>query len=105
MENFDFQYVLLALLGMIIHITMNVLQRRNNKNEISIKYFFSDFYNWVRIFLVLVSIATLFLMADDVANILGITLTDGSPARSVFAFLCGYLNHSIIKNLLKVVKK
>jgi hypothetical protein len=105
MENFDFQYVLLALLGMVIHITMNVLQRRNNKNEISIKYFFSDFYNWVRIFLVLVSIATLFLMADDVANILGITLTDGSPARSVFAFLCGYLNHSIIKNLLKVVKK
>lgn len=105
MENFELQYVLLAFLGMVIHIITYVLQRKNNKVPISIKYFLSDFYNWIRILLVIISIATLFLMADDVANILGITLTDGSPARSVFAFLCGYLNHSIIKNILKVVKK
>lgn len=104
MDSFDLQYIVLAFLGMVIHITMNVLQRKNKKNPISIQYFLSDFYNWVRIFLVVISIVALFLMADDVANILGITLSDGSPARSVFAFLCGYLNHSLIKNILKIVK-
>jgi hypothetical protein len=105
MENFQLQYILLAILGMVIHIITHVLQRQNKKVPMSIKYFLSDFYNWIRILLVIVSIATLFLMADDVANILGITLSDGSPARSVFAFLCGYLNHSIIKNIIKIVKK
>jgi len=105
MEDFKLEYVLLAVLGMAVHIIMTVLQRKNKKEPISISYFFSDFYNWLKIIVVLISIVALFLMADDVANILGITLSDGSPARSVFSFLIGYLNHSLIKNVLKIVKK
>ena len=34
----------------------------------------------------------------------GITLSDGSSAKDVFAFITGYLNHSLIKNVLKTLK-
>jgi hypothetical protein len=44
-------------------------------------------------------------MADDVSKYLGVTIDNGASARSLFAFLSGYLNHSIIKNILKVFKK
>lgn len=105
MVKVEFQYILLALLGMIIHILMHINQRRNKNIPTSVKIFLADKINWVRIFLSLTSIVSLLLMADDVANILGVTLSDGSPAKSLFAFLSGYMNHSIIRNVLKIFNK
>lgn len=103
--SFEIQYVLLALLGMAIHILMHINQRKKNGNPFSLKTFFSDNINLIRIVLSITSTVALLMMADDVANVLGITLADGSPAKSLFAFLSGYLNHSIIRNVLKIFKK
>jgi hypothetical protein len=105
MQNLQLEFILLSLLGVIIHVLMHVLQRKNKSNPISFKYFICDFYNWVRILLSVVSIFALLLMADDLASIMGVTLNDGSPAKSVMAFLCGYLNHSLINNTLKIFDK
>lgn len=99
------EYLLLAFLGVLIHALMHVLQRKNKSNPISFKYFVSDFYNWVRIVLSLVSIIALLLMASDLADIFGIKLSNDAPAKSVMAFACGYLNHSLIKNVMKIFDK
>jgi len=44
------------------------------------------------------------LMAEDLSDTLGIQLSDGSPAKSIFSFGAGYLNHSLIRNILKRFK-
>jgi hypothetical protein len=106
MENFSWEYLGLAVLGLFIHILMKIASRTNkNTNKVSISSFFKDSMNWVRILLSLSSIVALLMMAADLSDMLGVTLKDGSPARSVFAFGAGYLNHSLIFNVLKVFKK
>ena len=106
MENFSWEYLGLALLGLFIHVLMKIASRGNKEsNKVSVKAFFKDSMNWVRILLSLSSIIALLLMAEDLTDMLGITLGDGSPARSVFAFGAGYLNHSLIWNVLKAFKK
>lgn len=102
---FNLQYVALAILGVAIHILMHIVSRDKTNNPFSFKLFFSKRINWIRIVLSIVSTIALLLMADDVATIMGVTLTDGSPAKSLFAFLSGYMNHSIIRNVLKMFKK
>lgn len=105
MENINAQYLLLAVLGMVIHILMKIAERGNKKSSpFSFKVFFADKMNWVRIILSIVSVLALMLMADDLIDTLGIQLSDGSPARSIFSFLAGYLNHSLIRNILKRFK-
>jgi hypothetical protein len=44
-------------------------------------------------------------MSDSLSDILGVKLSNGASAKDVFAFITGYLNHSIIKNVLRIVKK
>ena len=106
MEEFSWQYLALAVLGLFIHILMKIEGRTNKKStKTSVSSFFKDSMNWVRIFLSLASIVALLMMAKDLTDMLGIKLNDGSPARSVFAFGAGYLNHSLIYNVLKLFKK
>ena len=45
------------------------------------------------------------MMSESLSDIFGIKLTNGSSAKDVFAFITGYLNHSIIKNVLRIFKK
>ena len=102
MQDLNLQYVLLAVLGMVIHILMKIGERGNKKaNPFSFKMFFADRMNWIRIALSITSVLALMLMAEDLTDTLGITLSDGSPARSIFSFGAGYLNHSLIRNILK----
>jgi len=101
MEHLSLEYILLAVLGMTIHILMKISERKNKSEKFSFKVFFADRMNWVRIALSLTSVLALMLMAEDLTNTLGITLTDGSPAKSIFSFGAGYLNHSLIRNILK----
>ena len=92
-------------MGMVVHILMKVLQRKDKSKKISLSYFFSDSSNWIRIMLAIISTFAILMMSDDLANMLHIQLSDGSPAKSVLAFLAGYLNHSIIKNILSIFNK
>lgn len=105
MKNLTTEYILLALLGMFIHILIHVLNRRNKTIPISIGYFISDLNNWLRLTLSIFSIFALLIMSDSISDILGIKLSDGSSAKDVFAFVTGYLNHSLIKNVLRIFKK
>jgi hypothetical protein len=49
----------------------------------------------------IISVVALLIMAEEITDLLGINLSDGSPAKKLFSFLIGYLNHSIIRNILK----
>ena len=104
MENLKLEYIFLAFLGMIIHILIHILNRKNKKIPFSISYFISDTYNWIRIILSITSIIALLIMSKSLSNMFGITVSDGSSAKDVFAFITGYLNHSLIKNVLKTLK-
>jgi hypothetical protein len=99
------EYILLAFLGMLIHILIHILNRKNKSIPISLGYYISDVDNWIRLILSIVSIFALLLMSESLSNIFGIKLSDGSSARDIFAFITGYLNHSLIKNVLRLVKK
>lgn len=105
MSNITFQYVLLAFLGMFIHILIHILIRKNKNIPLSISYYVSDLDNWIRLILSIASIFALLIMSDSLSDILGIKLSDGSPAKDVFSFIAGYLNHSMIKNVLRIIKK
>lgn len=104
MENLSFEYLLLAFMGMLIHVLMKVYERNDKSKPFSLKVFFKDSMNWIRIGLVVCSVIALMLMAEDLTDILGIKLTDNSPAKSVFSFLAGFMNHSLIRNILKRFK-
>jgi hypothetical protein len=105
MKNLTSEYLLIALLGMAIHILIHVLNRKNKTIPLSISYYVSDLENWIRLILSVLSIIALLIMSDSLSNMLGIQLSDGSSAKDVFAFLTGYMNHSLIKNVLKLIKK
>ena len=101
----EMEYYVLAFLGVLLHIMMHIKQRRNKTIPLSFAYFIYDKENWIRIFTSIISVVVLLIMAEEITDILGIKLSDGSPAKKLFAFSIGYLNHSIIRNVLKMYKK
>lgn len=105
MANIEMKFILLAMLGMVIHVLMKLVNRTNKTQPISLSYYLRNPKTWLRGTLTILSIVAILYMSDDIGNMLGITLRDGSPAKSVMAFFGGYLNHSLIRNLLKVVQK
>ena len=105
LTNLTLEYILLAFLGMFIHILIHILNRKNKSIPITLGYFVSDIDNWIRLILSITSIIALLMMSESLSNIFGIKLSDGSSAKDVFAFITGYLNHSIIKNVLRILKK
>lgn len=105
MSNLTIEYILLALLGMFIHILIHILNRKNRSIPLSFSYYVSDIDNWIRLILSFLSIFALLMMSESLSNMLGIQLSNGESAKDVFAFITGYLNHSLIKNVLKIFKK
>jgi len=105
MNNLKIEYLLLAFLGMLIHILMDVLNRKNKSIPLSFSHFISDVDNWLRLVLSIASVFALLLMADSLSDIFGVKLSSGSSAKDVFVFIAGYLNHSLIKNILRIIKK
>jgi hypothetical protein len=105
MKNLEIEYILLAFLGVVIHILIHVLNRKNKKIPFSFSYFLMDRENWIRIILSVLSILALLIMSDSLSNIFGVTFRNGYPAKDVFAFIAGYFNHSLISNVLKIFKK
>ena len=105
MENLTLELLLLAFLGMTIHILMKTVARTDKSNKLSVRYWLKDRFNIIRLILSILSTIALLIMANDLTNILGVELSDGSSAEKLFAFVAGYLNHSFIRNILKVFKK
>jgi hypothetical protein len=105
MSNLTMEYIILAFLGMIIHILIHVLNRKNKSIPLSMGYYLSDINNWIRIILSVLSILALLIMSESLSDMFGIKLSNGSSARDICAFIIGYLNHSLIKNVLRIFKK
>ena len=105
MNNLKIEYLLLAFLGMLIHILIHILNRNNKSIPLSLSHFVSDVDNWIRLVLSIASVFALLLMSDSLSDILGVKLSNGSSAKDVFIFTAGYLNHSLIKNILTIIKK
>ena len=105
MSNLTIEYILIAFLGMFIHILIHILNRKNKSIPLSFSYYISDVDNWIRLILSFVSIFALLIMSDSLSDMLGIKLSNGASAKDVFAFITGYLNHSLIKNVLRIFKK
>lgn len=104
MESITVDYLLLAFLGMLLHVLMKI-QSRKNREKISFKVFIKDKMNWIRIALALISTIALIMMSDDICKMFHITVDADSPAKAIFAFASGYFNHSLVRNILKTFKK
>lgn len=98
-------YLLLAFLGMFIHILMKVLNRKDKTKKLSFRVFFSNSNNWIRMILAILSTIAILMMSSDIGDIFHIKLSDGTTAKSVLAFMAGYLNHSIIRNILNIFER
>jgi hypothetical protein len=105
MNNLTLEYIAIAFLGMFIHILIHILNRKNKSIPLSFSYFFSDVDNWIRLMLSVSSIFALLIMSESLSDMFGIKLSDGASAKDVFAFITGYMNHSLIKNVLRILKK
>lgn len=105
MENLNPTMITLAALGMLIHALMFVLQYTNKKNKFSFKIWFADKMNWIRIILAMASTVAILLMIDDIAAYFGMTIEGHGSVLKLIAFTAGYLNHSLIKNVLRTFKK
>ena len=101
----EHEYCLLAVLGILIHFLMTIMNRKNKNTPFSLSYMITDSVNWVRLVLAIASTTAILLMADDVAQMLHFTLSDGTPAKHLLAFFAGYFNHSLIKRLVSTFNK
>lgn len=104
MEYLNLQTILLAISGMVIHVLMFVLSKCKGKNKFQLSVWLQDSMNWIRIILSLVSTFVLFLMLDNVATMLNVSVEGHDSLLNIVAFAIGYFNHSLIKNILKLFK-
>jgi len=105
MEYLNSTMIALAVLGMIIHALMFVMQKAKGNNKFSLKIWVKDSMNWVRLSLALASTIAILLMLDEIAIMFGVTIEGHGGLLKVVAFSSGYLNHSLIKNILRTFKK
>lgn len=105
MEHLNLTVILLALSGMLIHLLMFVLAKTKGNNKFSLKVWASDSMNWIRVALTVISTFALLLMIDEIAAMFGVTVKGHGALLKVVAFSSGYLNHSLIKNILRLFRK
>jgi len=105
MEYLNSTTIALALLGMFIHLLMFVAAKIDGNNKFSFRVWWADRMNWIRIMLSLASTAAILLMLDDISALFGVTIEGHGGLLKLVAFGAGYLNHSLIKNILRVFKK
>ncbi len=98
-ENLNVYYCILAVLGMIIHMLFKILAQDNEIKKQSRKQI------TINVTLAVLSTLALLLMADDLAELMGLVVKEDAPAKSIGAFTSGYLNHSLIRNLMNARKK
>ena len=103
METLNLTIGLLAFMGMIIHILIFVSSKTNKKNPFSLKVYFADSNNIIRLILSVLSTFSLLLMLDDIISFLEFHVENYGRFVNLTAFTIGYLNDSLIKNIIKIV--
>ena len=105
MEYLNSTMIMLAVLGMLIHLLMFVASKTKGKNKPQLSVWIQDSMNWIRLALAVISTLAILLMLDEIALMFGVTVEGHEGLLKVVAFAAGYLNHSLIKNILRVFKK
>lgn len=106
MQNLTTENLVLAFLGMLIHVLFKISGRSGKKQQrFQFKIYFTDAMNWVRILLSISSAIALLIMSDTLCDLFNITLKNGTKAYQLYAFTAGYLNHSLIGNVIKVFNR
>lgn len=96
-ENFT-----LAMLGIVIH-ALTIVLTRSNKEPFSLKLYFSDFRNYVRVIIAILSTVTILLLQPELSQYSGVG-KDEAVAHTL-AFIAGFLNHYIVKVIISKFKK
>lgn len=105
MEYLNTTVILLAISGMLIHLLMFVASKTKGDNKFSLSVWAKDTMNWIRVALALISTFAILLMLDEIAALFGVTVEGHGGLIKVVAFAAGYLNHSLVKNILRVFRK
>lgn len=105
METLNLTTGILAFMGMFIHVLIIISTKVNKSNPFSFKVYLSDSKNLIRLVLSLLSTTALLLMLDDIIALLELHLEDYSKFVNLTAFTVGYLNDSLIKNIIKIFGK
>jgi len=99
------EHYILAFLGIFIHLTVSVMYRKNKNTPFSFAYIVTSGNNYIRLSLAVASTWAILLMSDDIAALINLKLSDGTPAKHLLSFFAGYFNHSLIRKLVNVFNK
>tara|TARA_B110000914_G_C15363874_1_gene399879 strand:- start:272 stop:583 length:312 start_codon:yes stop_codon:yes gene_type:complete len=92
--------ILLALLGVSIHLLMKFNTRTNKACDFSFKFWLQD--NWVNVMLSMLSAIAVLFMLQDVSMFVG---NGVEGLTKIVAFCAGFFNHSLIRAVTKRFKK
>ena len=92
--------IILALLGVSIHLLMKFKNRKNKDCNFCFKFWLKD--NWVNTTLSLLSSIAILFMLQDVSMFVG---NGAQGLTKLVAFCAGYFNHSLIRAITKRFKK
>ena len=104
METMTWQMGVLALCGMILHISMKIKPNLSNDNKFSFKKYFQNKMNVIRLAISLIATFSLLLMLKEVSSMLDVELSESGSLMNVLSFSAGYFNDSLIRNLIKFFK-
>lgn len=84
---------------------VSIMYRKNRNIPFSLAYVLTSGSNYVRLSLALASTWAILLMSDDIASLINLKLSDGTPAKHLLSFFAGYFNHSLIKRIVNIFNK
>jgi len=96
--HFEIIYVVLAILGLLLHVGFKLQTRSNKTESFSYKYWLKD--NWLDVSLAVLSVITILLMMDEIMLFMGITtIEDNDMFYKMTSFFAGFFNVRIIRDL------
>jgi hypothetical protein len=98
MEHLTSLNIILALSGVVLHILMKV-QPHLRKKTFVWGMFVKD--NLLTVIMSIIATFVLVVLSEDVLQLFGIEYTEGTI--SVMAFTAGYLNQSLLRNVVKII--
>jgi hypothetical protein len=102
MENLTTINIALALLGIVIHMLMKIQGRKNKKTTpFDFKKFAHD--NLLYTIISLLCTLAILILADVFLQYMSIEKNE--HVMELMAFTAGYLNHSLLRNVMKLQQK
>ena len=96
--------ILLAILGLTLHILLSVQKvLKHPETEFSLPRWIQE--NWLNMVVAITTAAISLLMAEDIAKAFGFGNVTGSSFYKIHALLSGYAGRDLVFRILKLAKK